>query len=273
MIPNRLLLRAATVLALTRGGDGPFPTMAGEAVFDSKLMPVADISAETHLPVILVYTDADKRRNKDTNAARTWERKLELVIEIAISSIKPGAQAEWAETDAELEATLDLFEAEVETALFDPTSPWSAHWRKLIKSFESWESVPHRSAEQAARYAVRQIVIDVCVHTDCLPTPSTEAPQLPVTTDENGVHIPGALLPIPYLLPFERETLATSPALESTRLLLSGASTQPIVPALKRISLKVDAIDPADPNRLADGQTRGPDGRIEYEASIEGLDQ
>lgn len=272
MIPQRLLLRAATVLALTRGGDGPFPTMAGEAVFDSKMLPVADIAQETHLPVVLVYTDADKRRNRDLNSGRTWERRLELVIEIAISSFtKDGVQ--WAEADAELEATLDLFEAEIETALFDPTNPWSAHWRKLIKAFETWESVPHRSAEQAARYAVRQIVIDVVLHSDCLPTPSTEAPTLPQTTDANGVFIPGSLLPIPYLLPFERETLAVSPALESTRLLLSGASQQPIVPALKRISLKVDAIDPADPNRLADGQTHGPDGRIEYEAAIEGLDQ
>lgn len=272
MIPNRLLLRAATVLALTRGGDGPYPTMAGEAVFDTKLKPITDIAQETMVPVILVYTDADARLNKERNATRNWKRTIDLVIEIAISSLGPD-KAEWAETDAELEAILDLFEAEVETALMDVTNQWANYWRKLVRCMDSWESTPYRSAEQTVRYAVRQIHIECEVQTDCFPSFTTETPKFASLIDKDGKFIPGSLLPIPYLAQFESEVLANDELFKTTRDLLQGVTHQPVLPALKRIGLKIDAIDPADPNRLPVGQTHGPDGRIEVEAMIEDLDK
>lgn len=271
MIPNKLLLRAATIMALTRGGgDGPYPTMAGAQVFDTKLKPITDLAQESMTPVVLVYTDADTRTNKDPNTKRSWKRNVALVIELALGSI--GANGiEYAEADSELEALMDLFELEVETALQNPACPWAQHWSRLIKTIDQWEVTPFRSAEQSRRYAVRQILISCTIDTECAPQPTIGRPHVTKTIDENGAFIPGSLLPVPYLAPFEAAMLATEPVFESTRQLLTGAAHQPLVPALRSVFIKGDFIDPADPNRLPPGQTQGPDGRIEVEAHIEDL--
>ena len=159
MIPNRLLLRALTVLALTRGGDGPvFPTMANEAVFDTKLRPVTDTATEVMTPIIHVYTDSDSRVNMEKGGGTrpNWKRTVTIMLELAIGSLTSG-KMKYVETDPELEAMLDLFELEAELALFAIDDPFALAWRSMIKSFDDWESIPFRSAEQASRFAVRQI--------------------------------------------------------------------------------------------------------------------
>jgi hypothetical protein len=243
MIPARMLLRAATVLALTRGGDGPYPTMAGEAVFDSRLKPVTDIAQETMTPVAMVYTADDKRTNMSKAGGRpTWKRTVTLVIELAISSVSKDRMA-WIETDADLEALLDLFELEVEVALADPSNPWAMAWRKLARCIESWDSEPFRSAEQSVRYAVRQISIEIEIAQDCLPQATTDKV---IAADGNA-------LSIPYLADLEAQ-IRTSPIFESTRAMMSGARDLVQLPALKRVALKLD--------------TAPVDGRPDVEAVI-----
>ena len=234
MIPGRLLLRAATVLALTRGGAGPFPTMAGEAVFDSKLTPVMDIAQEAQTPIGLVYTGEEKRRNLDTNGSALWCRNIDLIIEIAIGSFGKNG-VEWVETDAELEALLDFFELEVEAALSDLSNPWAAAWRKLVRKIEHWDSEPFRSSEQNVRYAVRQIVIGVEINNDCLPRPTIEPVRLarPATLD------------VPYLSGLT-ETLKSNPVFESTWALLSGVRDLVQFPQLKTVAIKGHYGGPSD---------------------------
>lgn len=284
MIPARLLLRALTVLTLTRGGSGPFPTMAGAAVFDTRIDPIVEVAEENqHLPLAIVYTDNDQRKNLNTNTSGgPWSRSIDLVIEIALGSIRKGsateekAKFEFAETDAEMEALLDFFEAEVELALADPVNPYAVQWRLLVKKWIFVESVPHRSSSGAQRLAVRQLRFEVEIAADCRPKPTLTAPTPPVITDpETGEFIPGSLMPIPYLVDLER-SIATSvdnPIFENTRAMLLGASLNPVLPALQRIAIMGDFIDPADPNRLQPGQTHGPDGRIEVAANLGDLDQ
>ena len=268
IFPVRPWMRAATVLALSRGGQAPFPTMAGPAVFDTRLLPIEDLLQEGMTPVALVYTDADKLTSLDRNGGRNYRRELTLIIEIAIGSVgrtPDGADKKWAwaETDAELETLLDLFEFEVWNCLHDGTNPYTAQWRQVVKGVEDWESIPFRSAEQANRYAVRQIHAQICLRPDCYRSTfvGAQPPRNVPTTP---------LIPIPYLAELSQQ-VAEAPIFQSTRDLLLDNPAQPesVLPLLTTISLKVDAIDPmADPNRLPPGVTKGPDGRIEVQADI-----
>lgn len=237
MISNRLLLRAATVLALTRGGVGPYPTMAGEGVFDTKLKPVTDLAQESMTPIALVYTDADKRTNLETGGTRVnWKRNVTVIIELAIGSVKPGDVGKpnvikYLETDPEIEAMLDLFELETEMALFAIDNPYALAWRGMVKCIEEWESTPYRSAEQAARYAVRQIAITVELKADCVWQQAT-------TGAVTEVQRP--YLPVPYLSDLEDAIVANPEVFSSTLALLKGASSQVRLPELKHIHIEQD---------------------------------
>lgn len=260
MIPIRLMLRALTVAALTRGGQEPWPTMAQSAVFDSRLLPITQVEQDTMLPVICVYTDHDKRHPNDQQR-RSYMRTCTLVIEIALSSVRnikgeDGqliGQFDRIETDPELEALLDLFEMEIWTALHDPTNPWATKWRKLVKGIGEWSSEPFRSGDQAHRYAVRQIVIDCEIASDCVPQINAEPQDI-------------AAAPAEYLAELWAE-LASAPIFASTRAALQGVL--PRMPTLDRVVVRADYIDPADPNRLPEGVTTGPDGLIDLEAHIQ----
>jgi hypothetical protein len=229
MIPNRLLLRAATVLALTQGGSGPYPTMANEAVFDTKLKPVTDVAQESMTPFVLIYTDLDTRENLEKGGGRAnWKRHIDMIIQLGIGSVKPD-KIDWIETDPELEALLDLFELEVEMALFAIDNPWALYWRRIIKCVESWESVPYRSAEQTARYAVRQIAIKVEIAAECQQRPLAPGAQPVLAQDP--------LIPVPYLA--DLLTLINgNPVFESTRKLLTGEAAQAKLAELKTIGIR-----------------------------------
>lgn len=235
MIPARLLVRAATVLALTRGGAAPFPTMAGECVFDSKLMPIIDVAQEGQTPVILVYTDEDMRENLDRNSSRpNWKRTLTLLIEMSIGTVRPGqnggrASFAYAETDSELEALLDIMEAEVEVALAAVDNPFAMFWKKLIRQQEEWASVPFRSSEQTARYAIRQVALKVEINPDCMPVAVKAGDPRRIAT--------GDLLPIPYLAALSQQISGNPDVFASTIALLSGASQQTVFPILKRVGI------------------------------------
>lgn len=270
MFPVRPWMRAATVLALSRGGKAPFPTMASAAVFDTRLLPIEDLLQEGMTPVALVYTDSDKLSSLDKNGGRVYRRELTLIIEIAIGSVgkSPDGKREWAwaQTDAELETLLDLFEFEVWNCLHDTTNPYTAQWRTVVKGIEDWESVPFRSGEQANRYAVRQIHAQLSIRPDCFR--STFVGSQPAPNTPNEATAP--LIPIPYLSELSQQ-IAVEPIFQSTRDLLLDNPVDPssVLPMLKTISLKVDAVDPmADPNRLPPGVFKGPDGRIEVQADI-----
>jgi len=57
---ERTALRLATVAALLNGGNEPWPTVAGEYVYDSLLDDVVDVIPARRKPVIIVRTDDDE---------------------------------------------------------------------------------------------------------------------------------------------------------------------------------------------------------------------
>jgi hypothetical protein len=249
MIPARTVLRAAVVAALR--GDGVPRTMAGIAVFDSRMEELVSVTAETLLPTVLVYTDQDKRTNHAMKGGRAFKRSVVLVIEAAIQRVAADSTNMIPiETDAEHEFLLDCFEGEIERALLHDRTPQAIRFRGLIQSIDEWDSQPMRSADQAHKYAARQIVIDLCLSEDCFSVTGDVAAQAP------------------YLAPFV-EALQTAENFGSTRSLLAGPPLGYGAGApLRGASIKADFVDPADPQRLAAlNRTQGPDGRVEIEAS------
>lgn len=216
MIPIKLLLRVLTVLTLTRGGAEPYPTMAGPNVFDTRIAPLTDVAADVSLPIIVVYTDMDQRRTVDNSG--NMRRSVVLVIEIAISGIAQNNLVRL-ETDPELEATLDLFEAETLAAFGDPSNPWAMKWKGLVRSTKEVDIEPFRSSDQAQRYAVRRIVFEVDLANDCLPAVNAEPVAMPMP-------------PAPYLDDLW-SSIKAEPIFASTRMLLTGARSTN-VPLLER---------------------------------------
>lgn len=234
----RLALRAATVSALSAA---PHPTIAGPLVFDSKMDPIEHTAEETALPCLLVYTDRDEAITLDRGNGRTFrERQILLVIEAVIASFS-GQSVTFIETDAELEAMLDLFEWQVWRTLNDPYSAAARPWQALVKRTEDWKSEPGRSANKTSRMAVRQIHISCIVNNDCLPAALALPPGARAELPE-----PASLLDAPYLAPLE-EALRTNPSfaglVEQLREARTGVPSR-AVPVLTTIGWRLNNPQP-----------------------------
>jgi hypothetical protein len=181
----RTALRLATVEALRPakllGTQGPWPTLAGACVFDTRIDPIEDLAQGGRKPVIAVYTEGDIGYGSQKRGGPPFRREVDLVfeissIELAPSDADPGvfvAGVSW--TDAELEATLDRIETEIYYALLFATRGPTMKvgeltktvWRALTGSMVSDpRSHPHRSSEEGARYAMRTLTWKVQVADD-----------------------------------------------------------------------------------------------------------
>lgn len=278
---GRLALRAAVINALTNGGQPPFPTIAANGVFDTKLTPVEHQISESQLPIILVYTDKDT--HGVLNSGDGWgftQRDITLMIELAVGKFQrmeytdPHTKEtldlyklDYVQTDDEMEAVLDILEWQVWLALHNPYNPHSVALRKLVRRWNTWESTPARLGEQANSLAMRLIEAVVTINPDCLPRAAAVGPgqtHKPTSVD--------SYIDIPWLAALE-QIIVENPSFETLREQLREAKTGvpgTTVPTLTRLGVYTDAIDPeADPNRLPAGTTTGPDGRIEYEQQID----
>ncbi len=118
---NRLVLRTAIVTALNNFGIGPYPTLAGPHIYDSKIEPVDSVDRDVAYPMCVVYTDYD--RNSVAHAATlTGERTLTVTFELLIGILTkdeetPNYTMNLPVTDSELEASLDIFEFQIFEAL------------------------------------------------------------------------------------------------------------------------------------------------------------
>src|SRR5712691_8718380 len=138
----RTALRLATLEALRPSAslpDGPWPTLAGKAVFDSRLDPIEDLQPGESRPVVCVYTDDDEGTSSQKPGGPPFKQIVELCFELSViarvASVDdpggdPGAyEAGVPETDAELEASLDLLEAQIKFACF--FGPTGKLWRSV----------------------------------------------------------------------------------------------------------------------------------------------
>lgn len=235
---SRTALRLATVEALrphaSIAGNGPWPTIAGKRVFDTALDAFDILNPSNRAPVVVVYTDHDNGDPGQKAGGPPFKRIVDLLIEIAVYVKAKDDDGTYAvglpQSDAELEASLDLLDAQVRFALM--YAPSGLIWRNLTGSrVGDIRSLPLRSGQEATRLAMRTITMQVQVPDDCY-----DAAPADVLTGN-------AALPQPL-----RGVIAALNAAGYGAKIGAGlaeeAPQMPVATPLEKIVMDVTAIDP-----------------------------
>lgn len=163
MNPDRLVARLAAVSALNNFMQVPWPTLAGDKIFDSRIEPVEDFKENVAFPVCVVYTDYDRDHWDHHTTVRT-DRLLTVTFELLIAQIsektddgsfvvsQPG-------TDSELEVSLDIFEIQIAEAL-RADNPAANCFRHLMHSYVNVISRRGATVEGGQKLAARQITVE-----------------------------------------------------------------------------------------------------------------
>lgn len=161
----REFLRLTALEALAPSGTpdaGPWPTLAGKYVFDTRLDPIDDLDPTEQRPVISVYTE-DEELTKIAQAGPVFHKStVDLVFEIAVLAKFQADDTEqlvvdYADTDAALEALIGSIDYQIYQALHG--GPSGVLFRKIAKPPAiAWHSTTRRSGEEAYRLAKRTIV-------------------------------------------------------------------------------------------------------------------
>jgi hypothetical protein len=161
----REFMRLCALEALAPSGTpdgGPWPTLAGRYVFDTRLDPIDDLDPSEQRPVISVYTE-DEELTKIAQAGPIFHKStVDLVFEIAVLAKFQEADSDqlvvdYADTDAALEALIGSIDFQIYQALHN--GPSGALFRKLAKPpAVAWHSTTKRDGEEAYRLARRTII-------------------------------------------------------------------------------------------------------------------
>lgn len=160
---NRLALRLSVLSALNNNGQEPWPTLAGEHVYDSRIDDLESIAREGPTPVVVVYTDGDSG-TVSSQAFRVSSRVTTLTIDIAMAVRVARDAGDDPElgipvTDDELELQLDILEAQVMDCLAGESV--GADIARTIMTGQSAQISSDRGASKDGGYrlAGRSIVV------------------------------------------------------------------------------------------------------------------
>jgi hypothetical protein len=173
--------------------DGPWPTLAGKYVSDSRIDPIDDLGGdESKRPMIVVYTEATRLGKIAQAGPMLHKADVDLVFEISVASMmSPDGESPdlfYCESDGQTEAKLDALESQIYEVLH--FAPSGALFRRMGKGMaESWHSEAHRSGEEDVRLARRRITASFRMRESYLdPAPSSTPADL--------ARLPAALQPI-----------------------------------------------------------------------------
>lgn len=247
---TRLFTRALACVALQKQDDDDVsPTMADDRVFDSRLDPVLFKDFDTPMPGIIVYTDDDDGEliNQGSGTG-PFRRNIDLRVEIVIGSFNSEVVDDEQQlvfdlpmTDAQLEAQLDLFEAQVKWALFAlPDRLYSHAFRKFVIRIKSIVSHATRDESGNNRFASRRIHFKLEIPDDCPPhwvglEPGTKPPpKIPFCDDLSK-------FPAPWIAPM-LQAMCNQPSMQGVLDVLAGThNPYKVIPLLKRIGINVTA--------------------------------
>ncbi len=150
---RRTDIRLGVIAAITNSKVPPYPTMAADRAFDSRQDPYALTAGDNALPGVTVYTDAN-RRVPSSGGQPPFINQLEIIIEMSLA-----AQGDKVETDAEMEAKLDIFEEQVLYALFGQDSPSAGPFRKMYGKVLSADSMRLANSDGNERLAMRDLIL------------------------------------------------------------------------------------------------------------------
>lgn len=176
MNPDRLVARLAGISALNNYMDGPYPTLAGPMIFDSRIEPMEDFKQDQIFPLCVVYTDYEKDHWQHHTVNATRDRLLTVTFELLVAQISEipatvdgagnqvegGFVIEYPNTDSEIETTLDIFEIQVVEALAADNVAADC-WRYLMSSYENVISRRGATVEGGTKLAARQVTIEAKV--------------------------------------------------------------------------------------------------------------
>jgi hypothetical protein len=181
---SRMMLRAlATQALLEPESDGSYPTFAGKNVFDSRIFPAELDDVRQEIPVCAVYTDTQKfsgkARDEQTLVSNVFH-EVQLCFEICVAEngaptykdtgeLVGRAPAAIVQTDSELEAILDLFEAQVLYTLQNPSKKWSQAFGMWCKEITSYESSKEADGSKNLKLAFRKIDLGCLICPDPIP--------------------------------------------------------------------------------------------------------
>lgn len=158
----RTVLRIAAIQALTGA------TIAEDRVFDSTITEIDLQAASQRKPIIIVTTDDQEGSvsGRDLNGA---DKKLELMIEIAVTDTEQvvvDGQTQTMvvvpDTDAKIELVLDYLYEQVERALqAGGTAPWGNIFRELTPTITYITDRRGAEAKKGTRFAARQIIFSL----------------------------------------------------------------------------------------------------------------
>jgi hypothetical protein len=170
----RDFLRLCALEALAPSGTadaGPWPTLAGTYVFDTRLDPNDDLDPTEQRPVISVYTEDEHLTKISQHGPVFYKSTADLVFEIAVlakfaASDSDNLIVDYADTDAALEALIGSIESQIFLALHG--SPSGALFRRIAKMpFDGVESTTKRSSEESLRLAKRTVIAKVPLKEFC----------------------------------------------------------------------------------------------------------
>jgi hypothetical protein len=231
---ERTALRLATVMALTNGMVEPYPTIARDRVFDSRLDPIEGFAEHDLVPLVLVYTDdTDNEALSQNNGGPPWRTTVNLVIEISVGM---GAESESGlsldvrpRTEPEMEAMLDLLEEQIARTFRQPATAWASRiYTDHIVRIESWSSSRYVERDTNARLAVRQIIAKVMLvqpeePTDVGVVPPPLGPLLAAIVEAEGPYAGSAAALLEMLETAGGFAPLDLPALERIRLIEADA--------------------------------------------------
>ena len=172
-------LRFAAVRAL-RGN-----TLASDRVFDSDIIPLDQLATAQKAPFISVYTDIERTIKMTGRDILGAEREIELSFEVAVSAqvdvtvtddtggVTTESQISVPQTDAALEAQLNIIGRQITRALLDPASAWAEVWRKMIVRIVKIDEKRGAMSQNGIRFAARQFIFSCAVIAEPSFTPPT----------------------------------------------------------------------------------------------------
>jgi len=202
---HRLALRLAAVEALNPSAtvaSGPWPTIAGGRVFDSRQAALDELTDFEVRPVLVVYTEEE---SSDAYAGAPYnadEHMVDLVVE-AIMAVKGSVEIEQADggmvtvgtvdtpvSDPQHEALLDWLEAGVRRA-FDRTlvPAASALLYRVGMEVRSITSAPLRTEGKSVRLAARTVTFKMKVQGDDWRKVNARGVPWPLSIVDDGLQV------------------------------------------------------------------------------------
>lgn len=230
---ERTALRISTMAALLNGGTAPYPTLAGEFVYDSLMDDIVDVVGSRRVPVVVVRTDQDVQSyNNNIPMGRQCNLLMEISVVSGSTDATGRARLSWPKTDPALEAMLDLLEWHVYVALRG-YSEWAVWFREHYTPIFRTSSTPRYSTPDKGlnRLAVRTLEYTTKLGLECRPKPLHEfAPSVPASLPPTMVNL------FEYLATHGAGNFKDKYIAQIKDVLLAyGPVPRPIYPALQRV--------------------------------------